>query len=213
MGRGPARQPAPHAPPTALSAHPAKNLILFNYLEGQGTYTNLPRSGALVHYQFRVVSSNIPSLIVTSQFCSILPGGTATGSASDSARTRGSPARASHFIWCAPSKPSSGAPKKEAHKATDKGSNRRPSRPEPRFRIHLSPAESQAKSLARQRLRGGDDASRRPDCSSGRSSPSIAARRSGFTNSTEAGGLSRPSRTSLNEEAAFVLRRGRQCRA
>src|SRR5271169_2842692 len=75
----------------ALSAHPAKNLILFSHLEGQGTYTNLPRSGALVHYQFRVVSSNIPSLIVTSQFCSILPGGTATGSASDSARTQGSP--------------------------------------------------------------------------------------------------------------------------
>ena len=28
---------------TALSAHPAKNLILFSHLEGQGTYTNLPR--------------------------------------------------------------------------------------------------------------------------------------------------------------------------
>ena len=38
---------------------------------------------------------------------------------------------------------------------------------EPKVRIHLPPAESQAKSLARQRLRGGDDASRRPDCSSG----------------------------------------------
>ena len=81
-------------------------------------------------------------MIVTSQFCSIVPGGTATGSASDSAKTRGSPARASHFIWCAPSKPSSCAPKKEAHKATDKGSNRRPSRPEPMFRIHLSPPAS-----------------------------------------------------------------------
>jgi hypothetical protein len=30
----------------------------------------------------------------------------------------------------------------EAHEATDKGSNRRPSRPEPRFRIHLPPAAS-----------------------------------------------------------------------
>jgi hypothetical protein len=39
--------------------------------------------------------SNIPSLIVTSQFCSILPGGTATGSASDSARTRSEPATSS----------------------------------------------------------------------------------------------------------------------
>ena len=28
---------------TALSAHPAKNFILFSHLEGQGTYTNLPR--------------------------------------------------------------------------------------------------------------------------------------------------------------------------
>ena len=37
----------------------------------------------------------------------------------------------------------------------------------PKVRIPSPPAESQAKSLARQRLRGGDDASRRPDCSSG----------------------------------------------
>jgi len=43
----------------------------------------------------------------------------------------------------------------------------RASREGPRVRIHLPPAESQAKSLVRQRLRGGDDASRRPDCSSG----------------------------------------------
>src|SRR6266404_4292474 len=28
---------------SALSAHPAKNLILFSHLEGQGPYTNLPR--------------------------------------------------------------------------------------------------------------------------------------------------------------------------
>jgi len=32
----------------------------------------------------------------------------------------------------------------EAHEATDKGSNRRPSRPEPRSRIHLPPGESHA---------------------------------------------------------------------
>src|SRR5207244_10955989 len=37
----------------------------------------------------------------------------------------------------------------------------------PAVRIRFAPAESQAKSLARQCLRGGDDASRRPDCSSG----------------------------------------------
>ena len=79
--------------------------------------------------------SNIPSLVVNSQFCSIPPGGTATGSASDSTRTRGSPARANHSSGARP-------PKKEAHKATDKGSNRRPSRPEPMVRIHLSPAGS-----------------------------------------------------------------------
>ena len=28
---------------SALSARPAKNLILFSHLEGQGAYTNLPR--------------------------------------------------------------------------------------------------------------------------------------------------------------------------
>jgi hypothetical protein len=76
----------------------------------------------------------------------MLPGGTATGSASDLVRTRGSPARASHFISCAPSKPSSGAPKKEAHRGDRQRSKPRPSRPEPRFRIHLSPAASHANS-------------------------------------------------------------------
>jgi hypothetical protein len=45
-----------------------------------------------------MVSSNIPSLIVTSQFCSIPPGGTATGSASGSAKTPG-PAGKSQTLY------------------------------------------------------------------------------------------------------------------
>jgi hypothetical protein len=129
---------------TALSAHPAKNLILFSHLEGQGhIYEFTAIAAPLIHYQFRVVSSNIPSLIVTSQFFAQYcqaerqPGPHPLRPGPGAAR-----ARASHFIWCAPSKPNSRAPKKEAHKVTDKGSNRRPSRPEPMFRIHFSPPES-----------------------------------------------------------------------
>jgi hypothetical protein len=106
-------------------------------------------SGALVHYQFRVVSSNIPSLIVNSQFCSILPGGTATGSASDSTRTRGSPARASHSSGARPPSRAAARRKRKLIRRQTKASNRRPSRPEPRFRIHLSPAPSQERTDAR----------------------------------------------------------------
>jgi hypothetical protein len=66
------------------------------------------------------------------------------------------------------SKPSSGAPKKEAHKATDKGSNRRPSRPEPRFRIHLSPARSQQRTMPCRPAHRTGDAMREPLLDGGR---------------------------------------------
>jgi hypothetical protein len=46
-------------------------LILFSHLEVKARIRIYRDSGALVHYQFRVVSSNKPSLIVSSQFCSI----------------------------------------------------------------------------------------------------------------------------------------------
>jgi hypothetical protein len=64
-------------------------------------------------------------------------------------------------LWSVPRQPKSRG-KENRH------TKRRPLSPaEPMVRILLPPAESQAKSLARQRLRGGDDASRRPDYSFG----------------------------------------------
>jgi hypothetical protein len=87
----------PHYP-----ADSAKNLILFSYLESQRRAFEFTVIVALLSTTIiRLVSSNIPSLIVTSHCCSIPSGATATGSASGSAKTRGRPARARHFIWCA----------------------------------------------------------------------------------------------------------------
>ena len=93
-------------------------------------------SAALVHYQFRMVSSKTPSLIALA-ICSIPPSGTMTGSASGSA---GMPTRAQGSILCAPWKPSSSAAETKGHDATNKGSNPCLSRPEPGFRIHFPPA-------------------------------------------------------------------------